>query len=151
MPSPRKVDLLPPHLLARLNDELKRRGFRDYDQLADDLAAWCEQEGVSIRIGKSALGSYGLELRDLTRAQERVQEEIRVVLEQIKPSASVASEEALFLQIAVLQVKMRKLDVDVTELRTSMQTVMEGIQRQHDLLLRLENFIGNPENRHSED
>lgn len=88
MPPPRKIDRLPPELRQKLNEELKRRNFSDYEQLAEDLAFWCEEQGIEIRIGKSAIHAYGQEMRDYVRMQEQAQDEIRAFLEQ----ASMADE-----------------------------------------------------------
>ena len=70
MPSPRKVDLLPTELRDWLRSELERRGFGDYEQLADDLNARLSAEGVSLTIQKSAIHAFGQEHRQFTKLQE---------------------------------------------------------------------------------
>lgn len=71
MPPPRKVDLLPPELRAWLQDELRARGFGDYEQLADDLNAMLVERGEELRIQKSALHAYGQEYAEFARLQEQ--------------------------------------------------------------------------------
>lgn len=70
MPPPRKVDLLPPELKGWLQDELKARGFGDYVELAEALNFRLEEEGLELRIGKSALHSFGQEYAEFVRYQE---------------------------------------------------------------------------------
>ncbi|MFD1342895.1 phage protein Gp27 family protein [Litorisediminicola beolgyonensis] len=70
MPPPRKVDLLPEELRRFLQEELKARGFGDYEQLAEDLNFRLQEEGLELRIGKSALHAYGQEYQEFVRVQE---------------------------------------------------------------------------------
>lgn len=70
MPLPRKVDLLPEKLRAWLQDELKARGFAGYVDLADALNVRLEDEGLELRIGKSALHEYGQEYAEFVKLQE---------------------------------------------------------------------------------
>ncbi|WP_374293163.1 phage protein Gp27 family protein [Paenirhodobacter enshiensis] len=55
MPLPRKIDRLPAELRQRLNELLRERNFSGYEQIAEELAFWCEEQGLEIRIGKSAI------------------------------------------------------------------------------------------------
>lgn len=70
MPPPRKVDLLPPELRGWLQDELRGRGFADYEALAEALNARLEAEGQELRIGKSSLHAWGSEYREFVKLQE---------------------------------------------------------------------------------
>lgn len=70
MPAPRKVDLLPPELKSWLQEELKVRGFGDYVELAEALNFRLEEEGLELRIGKSALHSYGQEYAEFVKYQD---------------------------------------------------------------------------------
>jgi predicted butyrate kinase (DUF1464 family) len=70
MPPPRKVDLLPPELKSFLQDALKQRGFAGYEDLADELNFMLEDAGLTLRIGKSALHSYGQEYSEFVKYQE---------------------------------------------------------------------------------
>ncbi|MGR3479373.1 phage protein Gp27 family protein [Salipiger marinus] len=106
MPPPRKIDRLPPLLRQWLQEELKARNFSDYEQLAEDLAFRCEEEGVEFRIGKSAIHAYGQEFRDYARLQEQAQEEIRVFLEEASMTDEANVTKALFQQLTTLQWKL---------------------------------------------
>ncbi len=70
MPPPRKIDRLPSELKGWLQDELKRRGFGEYEDLADALNLRLEAEGLDLRIRKSALHAYGQEFETFVRYQE---------------------------------------------------------------------------------
>jgi predicted butyrate kinase (DUF1464 family) len=70
MPPPRKVDLLPSELKSFLQDALKKRGFGGYEDLADELNSMLEAEGMTLRIGKSALHAYGQEYSEFVKYQE---------------------------------------------------------------------------------
>lgn len=108
MPPPRKIDRLPSELRQKLNEELKRRNFSDYEQLAEDLAFWCEEQGIEIRIGKSAIHAYGQEMRDYVRMQEQAQDEIRAFLEQASMADEANAQKALFQQLTGIQWQMQK-------------------------------------------
>ena len=69
MPPPKKVELLEPELLEWLHAELKNRRFGDYVALADELNAKLEEQGLDLRIGKSALHNYGQEREKLAMLQ----------------------------------------------------------------------------------
>lgn len=70
MPSPRKVDLLPPELKRWLENELRKRGFGDYAGLADGLNWKLEEAGLELRIQKSALHAFGAEYAEFVKVQE---------------------------------------------------------------------------------
>lgn len=70
MPPPRKVDLLPDELKGWLQDELKARGFGDYEALAEALNFRLEEEGLSLRIGKSSIHAYGQEYHEFVKYQD---------------------------------------------------------------------------------
>ena len=112
MPPPRKIDRLPEDLRRWLQEELKRRNFADYEALAEDLAFRCEEEGLEIRIGKSAIHSYGQEFRDYARAQEQAQSEIRAFLEEADLSDEVNVTNALFQQLTTLQWRLQMTMAD---------------------------------------
>lgn len=108
MPPPRKIDRLPPELRLKLNEELKRRNFSDYEQIAENLAFWCEEEGIEIRIGKSAIHAYGQEMRDYVRMQEQAQDEIRAFLDQASMTDESNAQKALFQQLTGIQWQLQK-------------------------------------------
>lgn len=70
MPAPRKVDLLPPELKRWLEAELRTRGFAGYESLAESLNWKLEEEGLELRIQKSALHSFGAEYAEFVKVQE---------------------------------------------------------------------------------
>lgn len=70
MPPPRKVDLLPSEFKKYLQEELKKRGFAGYEELAEDLNFRLEEAGQELRIGKSALHAYGQEYAEFVKYQE---------------------------------------------------------------------------------
>ncbi|AZV77900.1 DUF3486 family protein [Parasedimentitalea marina] len=70
MPPPRKVDLLPAELKKWLQDALKERGFSGYEDLAEDLNFRLEEEGVELRIKKSAIHAYGTEYAEFVKYQD---------------------------------------------------------------------------------
>ncbi|PCH70270.1 MAG: hypothetical protein COC12_08425 [Rhodobacteraceae bacterium] len=70
MPPPRKVDLMPEELRKWLQEELKARGFGDYIALSEALNFRLEEEGLELRIGKSALHAYGQEYSEFVKYQD---------------------------------------------------------------------------------
>jgi hypothetical protein len=70
MPPPRKIDRLPAELHGWLKDELRRRGFGGYEDLADALNLRLEAEGLDLRIRKSAIHAYGQEYESFIRYQD---------------------------------------------------------------------------------
>lgn len=70
MPPPRKVDLLPPELRAWLKEVIEARGGHGWEDLAAELNAKLQAEGVEITIGKSALHTFGTEHLEFVRYQE---------------------------------------------------------------------------------
>lgn len=107
MPPPRKIDRLPEELRRWLQEELKKRNFSGYEELAEDLAFRCEEEGVELRVGKSAIHAYGQEFRDYARAQEQAQEEIRTFLEEASLTDEANVTKALFQQLTTIQWRLQ--------------------------------------------
>jgi len=70
MPPPRKVELLPAELRQWLHEWWKEKGFHGYEELADELNFRLEEEGLELRIGKSALHSYGQEYAQFVKLQD---------------------------------------------------------------------------------
>lgn len=70
MPPPKKVELLPAELRTWLQEALVARGFGDYVALAEELNFKLEEEGLELRIGKSALHNYGQEYEKFAKLQE---------------------------------------------------------------------------------
>ena len=108
MPPPRKIDLLPGEFRAWLQDELKARGFSGYVELAEALNFRLEDEGLELRIGKSALHAYGQEFQEYATLQERAQDEIRTFLEEASLKDEVDVTSALFQQLTTIQWRLQK-------------------------------------------
>lgn len=70
MPPPRKVDMLPPELRTWLHEWWKQKGFHGYEELAEELNFRLAEEGMELRIGKSALHSYGQEYEQFVKLQD---------------------------------------------------------------------------------
>ncbi|AWZ21094.1 hypothetical protein RTM1035_05135 [Roseovarius sp. TM1035] len=116
MPPPRKVDLLPKELRQWLQEELRNCGFSQYERIAEALNFRCEEEGLELRIGKSAIHSYGQEFREYALMQERAQDEIRTFLQEasLKDEADVTS--ALFQQLTTIQWRLQMMMSDATKM-----------------------------------
>ncbi len=107
MPPPRKVDLLPSELRRWLQDELKERGFSGYEDLAESLNFRLEEEGLELRIGKSAIHAYGQEFQQYAQMQEQAQDEIRAFLEEASLKEEVDVTSALFQQLTTIQWRLQ--------------------------------------------
>jgi len=69
MPPVRKVDKLPAELKQWLQEALKARGFGDFIALTEDLNFKLEEEGLELRIGKSAIHAYSQEYAEFVKYQ----------------------------------------------------------------------------------
>lgn len=70
MPPPRKINLLPTELRGWLQEELRLRGFGQYEDLAEALNFRLEGAGLDLRIQKSAIHAFGQEYEAMVKAQE---------------------------------------------------------------------------------
>lgn len=59
MPRKSFINFLPDHVLNLLNQKLKDEGFSNYYHIADWFNELLEQEGLELRIQKSAINNYG--------------------------------------------------------------------------------------------
>ncbi|SEK33884.1 Protein of unknown function [Roseovarius azorensis] len=109
MPPRRKVDLLPKELRQWLQDELRERGFSGYEDLAEALNFRLEEEGLEVRIGKSAIHAYGQEFQEFAQMQERAQDEIRTFLEEASLKEEVDVTSALFQQLTTIQWRLQMM------------------------------------------
>lgn len=64
MPPPRKLDLIGDQLRAWLAEELMARGFADIVAVTEALNFRLEEEGLEVRIGKTAVGEFSKLLKD---------------------------------------------------------------------------------------
>ncbi len=70
MPPPKKIDLLPEELRGWLIDELKARGFAEIVEVTEALNFRLQEEGLSLSIGKSAVGDLNKALKEQREAFE---------------------------------------------------------------------------------
>lgn len=68
MPTPRKIDLLPEEIRDWLREELSQRGFGDIEDVTGALNDRLEENGLSLSIGKSAVGRFSKALKDQREA-----------------------------------------------------------------------------------
>lgn len=107
MPPPRKIDLLPPELRGWLQDELKAAGFANYEAIAERLNFRLEEEGLELRIGKSAIHAYGSEFRQYAEMQSQAQDEIRAFLAEASLKDEVDVTRGLFQQLTAIQWRLQ--------------------------------------------
>lgn len=114
MPPPRKVDLLPEKFRTWLKHELVARGFGDYEALADDLNLMLEEEGLELRIQKSALHSFGQEHEQFVKLSEEASAWTQSWLSQEGLESEAEGHKVLFQMIQTLCFKVMKgmLDED---------------------------------------
>lgn len=138
MPPPRKVDLLPSEVRLWLQEMLKQRGFAGYEELTEDLNFKLAEEGVELRLGKSAVHAYGQEFQEYARMHEEANDEIRVFMEQMSASEEVDMTSALFQQLLAIQWRLQKTmmtDVDNIDARgmKDLTTALNNLIRSTDL------------------
>lgn len=107
MPAPRKIDLLPPEIRNWLREELKSRAFSQYEEIAEALNFRLEQEGLEVRVQKSAIHDYGSKFRELARMQEEAQAEIKAFLEEASLKDEVDATRGLFQGLTLIQWKLQ--------------------------------------------
>ena len=108
MPPPRKIDLIPPDLRAWLQEELKARGFGGYVELAEDLNARLAERGEEIRVGKSAVHSFGQEYEQMAKAQEEASAWAASWMEDAGLEEEAKRHNVLFQMITTLAFKIMK-------------------------------------------
>lgn len=108
MPAPRKVDLLPADLRDWLRDELVKRGFGDYEALAEALNTKLALEGSSLTIKKSALHNYGTEYREFVKIQEEAGDWVEGFVREIGMEGEADRHGALFQMLTALAFKTMK-------------------------------------------
>ncbi|WP_425099152.1 phage protein Gp27 family protein [Tropicibacter sp. S64] len=68
MPSPKKLDLIPEELRRWLAEELRDRGFADILAVTEALNFRLQEEGLEVRVGKTAVGDFSKALKDQREA-----------------------------------------------------------------------------------
>lgn len=112
MPLPRKIDLLPPELRAWLQEELRARGFAQYEDLAEALNFRLEEAGLDLRIRKSALHDFGAEYREFVRLQEQASDWAREWLGEMGMDDQAQRQNVLFQMLTTLAFKVMQSEVE---------------------------------------
>ncbi|WP_375227519.1 phage protein Gp27 family protein [Roseobacter sp. S98] len=68
MPPPKKLDLVPEEFVERLKQMLSDRGFSDIIEVTEEFNTLLEVDGISIRVGKTAVGNFSKMLKDQREA-----------------------------------------------------------------------------------
>lgn len=109
MPRPRKLDLIPQELQARLKAALEQRGYADIVEVTEELNFWLEDAGLEITIGKSAVGEFSKVLKDQRDAFNFAE----VIMKDLDIEGESEMHKAIMQMIAVHAVKlMRKASDD---------------------------------------
>ena len=116
MPPRRKVDLLPQEFRVWLQEELRDRGFSGYEELTEALNFRLAEDGLELRIGKTAVHAYGQEFQQYAEMQEQAQDEIRAFLEEASLKEEVDVTSALFQQLTTIQWRLQMMMADPRQL-----------------------------------
>lgn len=112
MPPPRKVDLLPAELRQWLQEELRARGFADYEALAEALNWRLEEAGLDLRIRKTALHEFGSEYREFVRLQEQASDWAKEWLGEMGMDDQAQRQNVLFQMLTTLAFKVMQAEVE---------------------------------------
>lgn len=111
MPPPRKIDLLPPELRQWLQEELRARGFGQYEDLAEALNFRLEEAGLDLRIRKSAIHDFGSEYREFVRLQEQASDWAKEWLGDMGMEDQAQRQNVLFQMLTTLAFKVMQAEV----------------------------------------
>lgn len=111
MPPPRKIDLLPPELRGWLQEELRARGFGQYEELADALNFRLEEAGLDLRIRKSALHDFGSEYKEFVKLQEQASDWAKEWLGDMGMQDQAQRQNVLFQMLTTLAFKVMQAEV----------------------------------------
>ncbi len=114
MPPPRKVDLLPQELRGWLQEELRARGFADYEALAEALNWRLAEAGLDLRVQKSALHEFGAEYREFVRLQEQASTWAQEWLGEMGLDDQAQRQNVLFQMLTTLAFKVMQSQVSKT-------------------------------------
>lgn len=119
MPPPRKIDLLPQELRSWLQEELRARGFGQYEELAEALNFRLEEAGLDLRIRKSAIHAWGSEYQEFVQLQEQASDWAREWLGDMGMQDQAQRQNVLFqmlttLAFKVMQAEVKKAGTDIT-------------------------------------
>ena len=111
MPPPRKIDLLPAELRLWLQEELRARGFGQYEDLAEALNFRLEEAGLDLRIRKSAIHDFGAEYREFVRLQEQASDWAKEWLGDMGMEDQAQRQNVLFQMLTTLAYKVMQAEV----------------------------------------
>ncbi len=111
MPPPRKIDLLPPELRQWLQEELRARGFGQYEDLAEALNFRLEEAGLDLRIRKSAIHAWGTEYQEFVRLQEQASDWAKEWLGDMGMEDQAQRQNVLFQMLTTLAFKVMQAEV----------------------------------------
>ena len=111
MPPPRKIDLLPPELRAWLQEELRARGFGQYEDIAEALNFRLEEAGLNLRIRKSAIHAWGSEYQEFVRLQEQATDWAKEWLGEMGMDDQAQRQNVLFQMLTTLAFKVMQAEV----------------------------------------
>lgn len=111
MPPPRKINLLPPELRAWLQEELRARGFGQYEELAEALNFRLEEAGLDLRIRKSAIHEFGSEYREFVKLQEQASDWAKEWLGDMGMEDQAQRQNVLFQMLTTLAFKVMQAEV----------------------------------------
>lgn len=112
MPPPRKIDLLPVELRQWLQEELRARGFAQYEDLAEALNFRLEEAGLNLRIGKSAIHAWGSEYQEFVRLQEQASDWAKEWLGEMGMDDQAQRQNVLFQMLTTLAFKVMQAEVE---------------------------------------
>ena len=112
MPPPRKIDLLPSELRAWLQEELRARGFADYEAISEALNFRLEEAGMDLRIRKSAIHEFGAEYREFVRLQEQASDWAKEWLGDMGLEDQAQRQNVLFQMLTTLAFKVMQAEVE---------------------------------------
>ena len=111
MPPPRKIDLLPAELRLWLQEELRARGFGQYEDLAEALNFRLEEAGMDLRIRKSAIHDFGSEYKEFVRLQEQASDWAKEWLGDMGMEDQAQRQNVLFQMLTTLAFKVMQAEV----------------------------------------
>lgn len=83
---------IPQHIQKQLDSKLVEQGFSGYYDIADWLNGLLEQEGLEIRVQKSAINNYGREFEEKLRTLELATRQAQAIVEGTKDDAGAMAE-----------------------------------------------------------
>lgn len=111
MPPPRKIDLLPTELRLWLQEELRARGFAQYEELAEALNFRLEEAGLDLRIRKSAIHVFGSEYHEYVKLNEQASDWAKEWLSDVGMEDQAQRQGVLFNMLTTLAFKVMQSEV----------------------------------------